>query len=80
MRLPLVEGERAVREVVKPPRVVLQPLRVQPLVDRVRSGLAEQLEEADVVLATAERARAMPRRERCRLVEEEQLREPARLE
>ena len=54
-------------------------------VDRVGAGLARvelapDRAEAVVVLAPAERARAMPGRERGRLVEEEELREPPGLE
>src|SRR4051794_7209881 len=65
--------------------VPLDPLRVQPLVDCVGTGrpavqLAPAREEAVVVLAAAERARAMAGCERGRLVEEEQLREPPGLQ
>src|SRR6185369_10583723 len=46
----------------------------------VRARLADDLQEAVVVLAPAQRARAVAGRERGRLVEEEQLGEAPRLE
>ena len=62
----------------------IDPLGVEPLVDRVGAPLAVQAEperrEPVVVRATAERARAMACRERRRLVEEEELGELARLQ
>ena len=72
-----------VEEVGARPR--LDPLGVELRVDRVgadliRVELAPDLAEPDVVLAAAERARAVPGRERRRLVEEEQLGEPAGLQ
>ena len=92
VRLAVLEHERAVGEllqpsVVQPPglRARVDPLVVQPCVDRVRSAAAgvhpgPQLAESDVVHAAAERARSVPGGERRRLVEEEQLGELARLE
>jgi hypothetical protein len=72
-------GERRLVEAVPACRGI-DPLGVELRVDRVRarpSGvkLAPDLREADVVLASAQRARPMPGRERRRLVEEEELRE-----
>src|SRR5439155_794137 len=57
-----------------------EPLLVQPLVDLVRAARSGEREESLVVLAPAERAGAVPGRERGRLVEEEQLGEPPRLQ
>jgi hypothetical protein len=84
------EHERAVGQLVRvrlvqPPSRGVDAFPVQPFVDGVCAGRsrvhgAPQREEAVVVLAPAERARAMPGGERGRLVEEEQLRELARLE
>ena len=48
--------------------------------DPIRVQLAPDLSEPDVVLSAAERARTMTGRERGRLVQEEQLGEPARLQ
>ena len=45
---------------------------MEPLVDGVGAFLADELHEADVVLAPALGARPVPGRERGRLVEEEQ--------
>ena len=64
------------------PRV--EPLGVQSIVDRIgpvlpRVQLLPDLDEPNVVLATTERARAVPGSERGRLVEEEQFRELPRL-
>src|SRR5439155_20482520 len=61
-----------------------EPIRVELGVDRVRPDLPgveipPDPHQTVVVLAPAQRARAMPRGERGRLVEEEQLREAARL-
>ena len=66
-------------------RAGIDALGVQLRVDRVRSDLAgvsvaPDLAEAVVVLAAAERARAMSGGEGGRLVEEEELGEAARLE
>ncbi len=84
--------EGAVREIaqacpVEParPRPGIDALVVQLGVDRVRTDLAgvepaPDRAEADVVLPPAEGARTMARREGRRLVEEEELREEARLE
>ena len=52
---------------------------MEALVDLVRAARAGELEEPVVVLASAERARPVPGRERGRLVEEEELRELPRL-
>jgi hypothetical protein len=83
--LALVEDERAVGQLVDRSLVVeLRPgrgsnaLSVQLCIDRVRADLAgvelaPDLGEANVVGATAERARAVPSGERRRLVEEEEL-------
>jgi hypothetical protein len=79
-RLAVVEYEGAVREAVQGKVVMAPPLGLQPLVNRVRTRLADQLEEAVVVLAPAQRTRAVARSERCRLVEEEELGEPPGLQ
>ena len=50
-----------------------EPLAVQPLVDCVGAPLADELQEVDVVLAAAFRARPVTGGERRRLVEEEEL-------
>ena len=85
------EDERAVREPVGGSHVVslsardgVEALDMELAIDRVGAPLAgmqlfPDLGETDVVLATAQRARAMPRRERGRLIEEEQLGVPAGL-
>ena len=62
----------------------LESLLVELGVDRIGARLpgmklAPELAEANVVLAPAERTRAMSGGESRRLVEEEELREPARL-
>src|SRR5262245_55475462 len=62
----------------------IEALGVQPLVDRVRVRrtrvqVAPDLDESPVILATTERARAVARRERRRLVQEEQLGEASGL-
>ncbi len=67
------------------PRPGVDPLGVEVQVDRVGTdrlamALPPDVTEADVVLAPAERTRAVTRGERGRLVQEEQLREPARLQ
>ena len=68
------------------PRLGVDPLAVQPLVDRVRPGavagmkIVPKCHKVAVVLATAKCAGAMAGRESGRLVEEEQLGEPARLQ
>ena len=62
----------------------LDPLRVEPLVDRIRADVAVELApergEARVVLTAAESAGPMARGERSRLVQEEQLGELAGLQ
>lgn len=68
-----------------PPLSWSDALGVELLVDPVRSDRARMqsrpdLGEADVILPSAERAGAMPRGERGRLVEKEELREAPRLE
>ena len=89
LRRAAVEDERTVRQLVEPRRVQsvrarhgVEALVVEPDVDRVGSALAVQVEplrcEAVVVLAAALGARTVAGRERRRLVEEEQLREPSR--
>ena len=84
-RLAFLEHEGAVGEIgelraVQPATARrVQALRVETLVDRV-GAQAEAGDDAVVVLAPAERAGAVPRSERRRLVEEEELREAARLE
>ena len=65
--------------------VRVEPLLVQLQVDGVGSGLPRmpappELAEADVVLPAAQRTRPVPGREGRRLVEEEELGEPARLQ
>ena len=67
------------------PRLGIDALGVESCVHRVRADLAgmelaPDVREADVVLTAAERARAVPRGERRRLVEEEELGEAAGLE
>ena len=67
------------------PRPGVDPLGVEPQIDRVRTDrvtvvLSPDVTEADVVLAPAERTWAMTCGERGRLVQEEQLRELARLQ
>ena len=92
MRLVVVEDERSVGQVAGV-RIVMQlragfgceALGVELRVDRVGSFLsrmevAPERGEACVVLAPAERARAVTGGERGRLVEEEQLCEPPRLQ
>ena len=53
---------------------------MQPLVDRVRARLADDLQEAVVVLAATLGARPVPGCERGRLVEEEELGVTTRLQ
>ena len=91
-RRALPQDERAVGKLVERrlvqtmrARTRIDPLRVELRVDRVGADLvgmqlAPDLPEPHVVLAAAERARAMPRGERGRLIEEEQLGEAARLQ
>ena len=86
------QHERAVRERVQASLVVVlrppdgrESLGVELSVDRVRTDLvwmklAPELAEVHVVLAAAQRARPMSRGEGGRLVQEEELREPPRLE
>jgi hypothetical protein len=88
----VIEDERAVGKLVQGSFVVelrlvhgRDALGMELRVDRVGAGfprveLAPDLAETDIVGATAERARAVSRGERGRLVEEEQLRESAGLE
>ena len=88
----VVEHERSVGKLVDrcfmpklPVRSLVDTLRVKLCVNRISSDLirmkpAPDRDQAVVVLAPAERARAMPGRESRRLVEEEELREPAGLE
>ena len=84
-RLVPLEHERTVGKVrelgsVQPPSARrVEPLRVEALVDLV-GPRADERHEAVVVLAAAERTRPVAGGERRRLVEEEQLREPAGLE
>jgi hypothetical protein len=90
-RLLVDQHERAVgqpfqaRLVVALGAAVREPLPVQARVDDVRPGLARvplgpEVAEAHIVLAPAERAGPVPGGEGGRLVEEEQLGEPPRLE
>ena len=91
-RLTLLQDERAVGEPREPclvkaarARVGVEALGVQLGVHRIGADLAgvepaPDRREADVVLAPAESARAVPGCERRRLVEEEELGEQARLE
>src|SRR5262245_17522873 len=66
---------------MEPPAAAVDALAVELLVHRVRSTRPrEELAEAHVVLPAAQGARPVARRERGRLVEEEELRELARLE
>jgi len=65
--------------------ILTDSLAMELLVDGVSSRLlrvecAPKLAEPDVVLVTAQRARAVSGRERCRLVQEEQLGELPRLQ
>jgi hypothetical protein len=67
------------------PRPGVDPLGVEPQIDLVRTDrvtvvLSPDVTEADVVLTPAERTWAVTRAERGRLVQEEQLRELARLQ
>jgi hypothetical protein len=87
-----LHDEGSVREVVELspmeasiPRPGIDPLGVEPQIDRVRTdwitvALFPCVTETDVVLAPAKRTWAMTRGERGRLVQEEQLRELARLQ
>ena len=88
----MVEDERAVGECVErrlvpalSSRFGLDPFGVERRVDGVgpadaaRVKLVPKCHKLLVVLVTAERAGTMARSERGRLVQEEQLREPARL-
>jgi hypothetical protein len=91
-RLSVEEDEGPVRQLAErglaaelAARRRVDALGVQARVDRIGAGLAgmklpPELGEADVVLAPAESARAVPGGERRRLVEEEELREAARLQ
>jgi citrate synthase len=91
-RLGLEQDEGAVRQLAEPGLVeaAFAGLRIEPLLlklgvygvraDLSRVKTAPDLREADVVLASAEGARAVPGRERRRLVEEEELGEQSRLE
>ena len=90
-RRAFMEHERAVRQIVHRRLVMslaargrVDALRVELGVDGVGAGLvrmdrAPDLHEPHVVLSPAEGARAMAGGERGRLVQEEQLREPAGL-
>jgi hypothetical protein len=87
-----LEDERAVGKLRErrsvqtvPARGRVDPLDMELRVDRVRARgtgvkLAPDLGEADVVLASAQRARPVPGGEGGRLVEEEELRELAGLQ
>jgi hypothetical protein len=79
-----MQHERAVRQLVETRGVVpasrpVEPLAVKPRVDRVRAGCPQNLREPVVVGAAAQGARPVTRRERRRLVEEEELGEAAGL-
>ena len=87
----VLEDERAVGKiagrgvvVALPSRRLVDPLPVEPGIDRVRAAVGMQLtpdgSEAVVVGAAAQGARAMTGSEGSRLVEEEQLGEPPRLQ
>jgi len=87
-----LDDEGPVGEVVEPgsmeasiPRPGVDPLEVELHIDRVRTdrvtvAISPDVREPDVVLASAERTWAVTRRERGSLVQEEQLRELARLQ
>src|SRR5207244_11138879 len=81
------EHEGAVGKLVERelPASRVEPLSVQPGVDRVRSDLAgvelpPERDQPVVVLSSAERAGTVPGRERGRVIEEEELGESSRLE
>ena len=90
-RLVVCEDERAVRELVEQRDVAalaaclpIDPLAMESFVDDICALLAHmeltpEVDEPVVVLAATERARPVTGCERRRLVEEEQLREAARL-
>ena len=80
MRLAAVEDERAVREVVgvvEAPRPAVEALPVEAQVDSSSAPRAGELEEAVVVVASAEGARPVAGGEGRGFVEEEELRELA---
>src|ERR1700752_4000483 len=69
----VLEDERTVREVFEPSGVEPpQPLPVEPFVELVGARGAGEGEEAPIVRVPALGTRAVPRGERCRIVEEEE--------
>jgi hypothetical protein len=80
-RVAAAQDERAVGQLAERGLAIgPEALLVQAGVDRVRTRLADELEEPPVVLAPAERTRPVAGGECRRLVEKEELREPAGLQ